>query len=128
MEAIHPPIGRSITYRVGAFQALGQIALIHELPNNIEPSQVRCAVTEVIKRTIDVPGTFDEHGWLKIGLCGSQPNLGEGYICTGSLYLCTVGFLPLGLPPEDEFWSGEDKPWTSKKIWKGEDLACDHAF
>lgn len=127
-DGSYPPIGRSITYRVGAFQALGQIALMHELPDNIEPSQVRCALTEVIKHTLDVPGTFDENGWLKIGLCGSQPGLGEGYICTGSLYLCTAGFLPLGLPIEDEFWSAENKSWTSKKIWQGENLNCDHAI
>jgi hypothetical protein len=123
-----PPIGRSITYRVGAFQALGHIALMNELPDNIEPSQVRCALTEVIKHTMDTPGTFDNNGWLKIGLSGSQPNLGEGYISTGSLYLCTAGFLPLGLSPEDGFWSGEDKLWTWKKIWQGENLNCDHAI
>jgi hypothetical protein len=126
-DGSYPAMGRSITYRVGAFQALGQIALMHELPNNIEPAQVRCALTEVIKKTMEAPGTFDESGWLKIGLCGSQPNLAEGYICTGSLYLCTTGFLPLGLSPEDEFWSGEDKSWTWKKVWAGENLPADHA-
>jgi hypothetical protein len=126
-DGSYPAIGRSIVYRFGAFQALGQIALMRELPEGIEPSQVRCAMTEVIKRTMDAPGTFDENGWLKIGLCGSQPNLGEGYICTGSLYLCTAGLLPLGLAPEDEFWSGEDKAWTWKKIWQGENLPADHA-
>lgn len=127
-DGSYPPIGRSITYRVGAFQALAHIALIHELPENIKPSQVRCALTEVIKRTLEPLGTFDENGWLKIGLCGSQPSLGEGYICTGSLYLCTAGFLPLGLHSEDEFWSGDDEAWTSRKIWQGENLNCDHAL
>lgn len=127
-DGSYPPIGRSIAYRFGAFQALAQIALMHELPHNIEPSQVRCALTAVIKRTMEAAGTFDEKGWLKIGLCGSQPDLGERYICTGSLYLCTAGLLPLGLTPEDEFWSGEDKPWTSKKIWQGDNLPADHAI
>jgi len=123
-----PPIGRSIAYRFGAFQTLGQISLMKELPEEIHPSQVRCAMTAVIKHTLDVPGTFDENGWLKIGLCGSQPGLGEEYISTGSLYLCTAGFLPLGLSQENEFWSGEDRPWTWKKIWSGENMTIDHAI
>ena len=47
----------------------------------------------------------NEHGWLTIGLSGHQPSLGEPYISTGSLYLCLCGLLPLGLPPDNEFWS-----------------------
>jgi len=85
-------------------------------------------LTAVIKRIIEAPGTFDENGWLKIGLYGSQPGLGETYISTGSLYLCSAVLLPLGLLPEDEFWSGEACNWTSKKIWSGEDLEVDHAL
>jgi hypothetical protein len=34
--------------------------------------------------------------------------------------------LPLGLPETDEFWSGEDKPWTQKRIWNGEDIDFDN--
>ena len=30
-----------------------------------------------------------------MGVIGSQPNMAEYYITTGSLYLCTVGLLPL---------------------------------
>lgn len=127
-DGSYPPIGRSIAYRFGAFQVLGQVALRKELPQELLPSQVRGAMTAVIKRTMEAPGTFDENGWLKIGLCGSQPDLGESYISTGSLYLCTAGLLPLGLPAEDEFWSGEEKPWTWKKIWTGENMSADHAI
>ena len=36
-------------------------------------------------------------GWLRVGLGGHQPGIAEAYISTGSLYLCTAAFLPLGL-------------------------------
>ena len=127
-EGTFPPIGRSITYRFGAFQLLSQIALWKKLPESIKPAQVRCALTAVIKRTIEAPQTFDENGWLRIGLCGHQADLGEFYVSTGSLYLCSVGLLALGLPPEDEFWSAPAMDWTSKKIWQGQDAQCDHAL
>ena len=127
-EGTFPPIGRSLAYRFGAFQHLAQMALQKNLPENIYPSQVRCALTAVIKRMINMDGTFDENGWLKIGFCGSQPDIGESYISTGSLYLCTTVFLPLGLDRDDEFWSGEPKDWTSKRIWAGEIFKTDSAL
>jgi hypothetical protein len=123
-----PPIGRSLAYRCGAFQLLGQMALLHELPPTLAPAQVRGALGAVIRRTLDAPGTFDEQGWLQIGLCGHQPSLGEHYVSTGSLYLCAAGFLPLGLPPQDEFWQAPDQEWTAQKAWRGLDLPTDHAF
>ena len=52
-----------------------------------------------------------------IGLNGHQPDLGEDYISTGSLYLTTTAFLPLGLDDADEFWTDESIPWTQRKIW-----------
>ena len=66
---------------------------------------MRGALTSVIRRCIDAPGTFDGDGWLRVGFCGHQPGVGESYISTGSLYLCSVGLLPLGLPASDDFWS-----------------------
>jgi len=89
---------------------------------------VRAALTAVIHRTLDAPGTFDPAGWLTLGVSGHQPGLAETYISTGSLYLCTVGFLPLGLPPDDPFWTDEALPWTSRRVWSGEDLPADHAY
>jgi hypothetical protein len=89
---------------------------------------VRSALSSVIKTTIDAPDTFDKDGWLTIGLCGHQPGIGEGYISTGSLYLCTVAFLPLGLPSEDEFWSGPSMEWTSKKAFSGKVFPIDKAI
>lgn len=127
-EGTYPVIGRSVAYRFGAFQSLAQASLMNILPENIHPAEVRCALTAVIKRVIEAPGTFDENGWLKIGVYGSQPDLGETYISTGSLYLCTAVFLPLGLSSTDPFWSGEERAWSSVKVWSGENLKVDHAL
>ncbi len=127
-EGTYPAIGRSLAYRFGAFQVLALMALRKQLPNGVSPEQVRGALTAVIRRCIEAPGTFDANGWLTIGLCGHQPSIGESYISTGSLYLCSVGLLPLGLQREDVFWSGAAKKWTSQKIFSGEDVAADHAI
>ena len=121
-----PAIGRSITYRMGTFHLLADIALRHLLPQSISPASVRCAMTAVLHRCMDAPGTFDKNHFLTIGLCGHQPGLGEPYISTGSLYLCTSALLPLGLPESDPFWSGADEPWSGVKIWSGEDYPADH--
>jgi len=127
-EGTYPPIGRSLAYRFGAFQLLSKIALIHALPDAVKPQQVRAALYTLIKRQLEAPGTFDDKGWLQVGLYGHQPDIGEGYISTGSLYLCSEAFLILGLPPSDEFWQKADEDWTAKKVWKGTDVETDHAI
>lgn len=127
-EGTFPVWGRSLAYRFGAFQLLAQMALRQELDAELAPEQVRCALTAVIRRTIEAQGTFDENGWLQIGLCGHQPELGETYISTGSLYLCSTVFLPLGLSPDDRFWQGEPKPWTAQKAWSGAYTPIDKAI
>ena len=127
-EGTYPPIGRSLAYRFGAFQLLSKMALMNKLPVDIKPQQVRAALYTVIKRQLEAPGTFDNKGWLQIGLYGHQPGIGEGYISTGSLYLCSEAFLILGLPISDELWQKADEDWTSKKVWKGQDISTDHAI
>jgi hypothetical protein len=104
------------------------MALIGELPAPLSGPRVRAALTAVIRRTLEADRTFDGEGWLTVGLCGHQPHLGESYISTGSLYLCATALLPLGLPPSDPFWSGPSEDWTSRRLWRGEDAAADHAF
>jgi hypothetical protein len=123
-----PAVGRSLAYRCGAFHLLAQAALHHRLPDEVSPAQVRGALTAVIGRTMDAAGTFDGDGWLRIGLCGHQPAVGERYISTGSLYLCSVALLPLGLPPADAFWSAPPQPWTSVRVWSGQAFPIDHAL
>jgi hypothetical protein len=127
-EGTYPPIGRSLAYRFGAFHLLSKVALLRLLPETLQPQQVRAALYTVIKRQIEAPGTFDQGGWLRIGLYGHQPGIGESYISTGSLYLCSEAFLILGLPAEDPLWQGRDLPWTALKIWNGEDVPTDHAL
>jgi hypothetical protein len=123
-----PVIGRSITYRGGAFHHLADIALRKQLPEALKPAQVRGALTAVIKKTLESPTTFNKDGWLRIGLYGEQPGLADFYITTGSLYLCTNIFLPLGLPETDPFWTDVPAPWTAVKVWNGEDVPNDHAL
>jgi len=127
-DGSYPVLGRSITYRCGAFHLLADTALRRALPGSVSPGQARCALAAVIARTLTPTGTFDAKGWLQIGLAGHQPSLGEPYISTGSLYLCATAFLPLGLPADDPFWSAPDAPWTSQKAWSGTNLPNDHAI
>lgn len=128
LDGTYPLIGRSVTYRFGAFQMLSQAALEKLLPEGLKPAQVRCALTAVMDKVMEREDMFDSQGWLLPGVYGYQPNLAEGYICVGSLYFCMPFFLALGLSPEDEFWSGKDCDWTSRKIWSGKTAPIDHAI
>lgn len=127
-EGTFPPIGRSLPYRFGAFHHLAEMSLRRQLPENVKPAQVRCALTAVMRRMIEAPGTFDDHGWLNIGFCGHQPEIAENYISTGSSYLCSVAWLPLGLPASDPFWAGAAEKWTSQKAWSGMQVQADHSI
>jgi hypothetical protein len=127
-DGTYPVVGRSIAYRCGAFHLLADAALRATLPAEVAPEQVRGALTAVMRRTLTPAGTFDAKGWLQIGLAGHQPSLGEVYISTGSLYLCTTAFLPLGLPAADRFWNGAAAAWSSVKVWSGADVKVDHAL
>ncbi len=126
-DGSYPVIGRSITYRFGAFQLLSQAALQDFLPQELPAAQVRCALTATIRKVMAHPGTLDAEGWLRPGVYGYQPDLAEGYICVGSLYLCLAIFLPLGLPETADFWAKPDAAWTAKRIWSGENMMLDHA-
>ena len=127
-EGTFPAVGRSIAYRFGAFHLLAQAALRRALPAEVTAAQVRGALTAVIRRQVEAPGTFDDAGWLRVGFCGHQPSVGERYISTGSLYLCAVGLLPLGLPPGDGFWTDPSQPWTAQRAWSGQPFPIDHAL
>ncbi len=127
-EGTYPPIGRSLAYRFGAFQHLAEMSLRKQLPEGVSPPQVRAALTAVMMRQISAKGTFDDKGWLTIGFAGHQPSIGEPYISTGSLYLCSAAWLPLGLPETDEFWSAPAQMWTQQKAWNGIDIKTDHAI
>lgn len=127
-DGFFPAVGRSLSYRAGAFHLLALLAFKKKLPESLPPAQVREALFAVIQSTLSHPSNYDSEGWLMIGLNGHQPSLGEDYISTGSLYLTTNAFLPLGLDDTDEFWTGESLPWTQRKIWwLKQDLNTDRA-
>ncbi len=126
-EGNYPIIGRSICYRFGAFQMLSQAALQHMLEPHLTPASVRCALTAVIRRIMGTGTIFDNTGFLLPGITSCQPELAEPYINIGSLYLCSAVFLPLGLSPEDPFWSDPDASWTGKIVWSGGRSVIDHA-
>lgn len=126
-EGTYPILGRSSGYRFGCFQVLSQVSLLEKLPKHIEPAQVRCALTAVMKRTL-VPATFDKDGWLTLGLAGHQPGIADTYVSTGSNYLCTFIFLPLGLPADNAFWTAPAAEWSSRKAWSGKPVLADHSI
>jgi hypothetical protein len=127
-EGTFPAFGRSITYRVGAFQPLAQLALMKQLPALISGAQVRSALTAVMKKIFEQRGVFSADGWLQLGFAGHQPGVSDSYTNTGSLYLTAVGFLALGLPANDEFWTAPAAAWTNKKAWGGEEFGKDKAI
>lgn len=125
-EGTYPVFGRSITYRTAVFQALAQTALMEKLPGHIAASQVRCALTKVMHNMYDNTSNFDSNGWLVLGFNGRQPMIADQYTSTGSLYMATLGFLPLGLPASNPFWTDPPVDWTSKKAWNGQPTKKDY--
>ena len=125
-EGTFPPIGRSITYRASGFQPLAQLALMEQLPEKVTPGQVRAALTAVTRNVYDHPGTFDANGWLTLGFVGHQPEIADYYTSTGSLYMATLSFLPLGLPADNAFWTAPAEDWTAKRAWSGRSFPKDY--
>lgn len=124
-DGSYPVLGRSVSYRSAAFQVLGACALFQRLPQSLKPGQVRGAMTAMLKRLFEQPGTFDKDGWLTIGVCGEQKELGDTYLSTPCVYLCSLGFLPLGLPANAPFWCEPAEPWTSVKAFSGLEFPID---
>lgn len=125
-DGTYPAFGRSVTYRTAAFQSLADVALREKLPAHVLPAQVRCALTAVHRNMYEGNQNFDKNGWLVLGFNGHQPEVADGYTSTGSLYMATLSFLPLGLPSDNPFWTDSAADWTTKKAWKGEKLHRDY--
>ncbi len=125
-EGTFPPIGRSLTYRTGAFQPLALLALRKQLPEKLSEGQVRAALVAVHQRIFSNPTNFNEGGFLTIGFAGHQPELGDSYSNNGSMYLTSESFLPLGLPANDSFWTSKAEDWTSKKAYKNDKFNKDY--
>jgi hypothetical protein len=101
-----PPVGRSIV-PVGAVHCSRRL-LRRALPDGWRRAGSRGAYER--DQAVDRgPSTFDAEGWLRIGFCGHQPGAGRPTFQPAA-YLCSVGLLPLGLPPSDPFWSAPAEP------------------
>ena len=127
-EGTYPLLGKSLAYRCGIFQLLSQAALLKILPRNINPAQIRSALTKVLKTQFDNDRNFNEDGWLVMGLIGSQKDICEEDINTGTLYSCCAVFLALGLDANDDFWTAPAAEWSSVKAWKGDKIQKDQTF
>ena len=125
-EGTFPLIGRSITYRLGAMQALAFMAWYDRLPATMSRAQVRCALTAVMENFFTKTNIYNEGGYLTLGFTGKQLELVNHYTNNGSLYMCSLAFMPLGLPASHPFWSDAPQDWTNKKGWSGESIPIDY--
>jgi hypothetical protein len=125
-EATYPAMGRSVTYRMGAFQTLALSAWKYGLPEPLTPGAVRNSLTSVMRRMFADGRNFNDKGWLQLGFVGELPDLADYYTNTGSLYMTSLVFMPLGLPAGHEFWSAPDEKWTSQRAWDGEPFPKDY--
>lgn len=125
-EGAYPAVGRSVIYRMGAFQTLAMSAWKYGLPKDLTNGSVRSALTCVMKRMFAVDGNFDDKGFLRLGFAGHQPNLANYYSNNGSLYMTSLVFMPLGLPADHPFWTAPAEPWTSQKAWSGQEFPEDY--
>lgn len=127
-EGTFPVFGRSIPYRMAAMQPLALMAWYGRLPDGLTDGQVRAALTAVMHRMFDDKENFNEKGFLTIGFTGRQPNVADWYTNNGSLYMTSLAFLPLGLPPTHPFWSDAPLAWTSQKAWGAQPFPKDHQW
>lgn len=128
-EGTFPVFGRSSVYRIAVLQELEYVMFREKIiPETLQPGATRSAISTVIRRMMDVKGTFDTKGWLNAGIVGEQINARDYYNYTGALYMCTMGLTHLGIPPENPFWTDPPGKWTQQKIWEGENIPDQKIF
>lgn len=125
-EGTFPVFGRSITYRMAAMQPLALMAWYNRLPEGVTNGQVRAGLTAVLKRMFASGNNFNDSGYLTIGFTGRQPEISDWYTNNGSLYMTSLAFMPLGLPPAHQFWTDAARDWTSKRAWSEQSFPKDH--
>ncbi|MDR7115030.1 DUF2264 domain-containing protein [Caulobacter sp. BE254] len=126
-EGTFPPFGRSLTYRTAVFQPLALLAWRKTLPAKLSEGQVRSALVAAHKAIFSQPSNFTKDGFLTIGFAGHNPALGDWYSNNGSMYITAEGFLALGLPASDSFWTAPTQPWTQKLAFAGQPFQKDYA-
>lgn len=127
-EGTFPVLGRSSTYRFAYLQHLGYVGARVDWPDVLNPGATRAAMTTVIKRMIEAPGTFDENGWLQPGYVWHQPSARDPYNNTGALYNCLLGLAHLGMPANHPFWTAPRAKWFQQRVWSGEDVPNQEAY
>jgi len=125
-EGSYPPIGRSLTYRTAVFQPLALLAWRKQLPQSLPEGQVRAALHAAHRAIWDAPGNFTKDNFLTIGFRGHQPELGDWYSNNGSMYIAAAGFLALGLPAGDSYWTSPAQDWTQKKAFSSRKFPKDY--
>lgn len=125
-EGTFPTIGRSLTYRTAAFQPLALLAWKKALPETLPEGQVRAALTAVHRAIFTNPTNFKD-GYLTIGFAGARPEIGDSYSNNGSMYITSEGFLALGLPATDSFWTSPAQDWTAKRAFANAPFKKDYA-
>ncbi len=124
-EGTYPAFGRSVVYRLGAFQTLAMSAWKYGWPEGLSNGSVRSALTKVMENMFRDPANFNEGGYLALGYAGHQTDLANSYTNNGSLYITSSVFLPLGLPADHPFWTDPAEPWTQQKAWSGQQFLID---
>ena len=127
-EGTFPVFGRSTPYRLAAMQPLALMAWYQQLPKDLSNGQVRAALTQTMHRMFDHQNNYNAAGFLTIGFCGAQPGTADWYTNNGSLYMCSLCFMPLGLPADAAFWTDAPQPWTQVKAWGGQLFPKDHRW
>ena len=125
-EGTFPAFGRSIVYRLGAFQTLTLSIWKYNLPEPLTNGGVRSALTKVMNNMFSIKENFNEKGFLTLGFAGHQLTVANGYSNNGSTYLTSFLFLTLGLPPNHPFWTDKSQPWTSQNAWSGKPFPIDN--
>ncbi len=114
-DATLPVAGPSPAHKFAAYFQLSNGALDGQLDPSVAPSAVRAAVTTAARRIFD-SALVDDEGWLHpepttYGARADEPSFYTG----GSLYVCLTGFVHLGLPETDPFWSDAPVDWTARR-------------
>ena len=127
-EGTFPVIGRSSSYRFALLQPIGYVGSRWEWTDALHPGSTRAALTTVIRRMMDAPGTFAMDGWLNAGVVGHQEAARDGYNYTGALYFCALGLAHLGLAPDHPFWTEPAGKWFQQRVWSGESIDVQYPF
>jgi len=100
----YPPIGRSLSYRFGAFHTIGHSLLLGYQNNQVLDKKLIDKLTLVLKFLFVENNPFDKNDFLTLGWQGYDPKIVDYYSNSGSMYSTCLGFLPLAIPEWNPIW------------------------